>query len=73
MKFKEILEISNGIFENTIGILNRLPGLLKDIMTLVILCLIVIGIITLLRKSFKFFGLIIMILIAVFVFGLLAN
>lgn len=64
----KISEIGNSFFDLVSKWIIPLPGIVKGFIVLVVLCLVTIGIITLLKKSFKIFG-IILLVIAIIIFA----
>lgn len=71
--FKKIQDFGNNIFDNIFMPLYNLPGFIKGIVAIIILGLMAIGVLTLLKKSFKIFGIIISVVIIAILVSLLLN
>ncbi len=69
----KLTDFGNSFFDKTFGILNNLHGVFKGVIAIVLLVLIGLGILTILKKSFKIFGIVIMALAILIVVGLLLN
>lgn len=63
--FSKISDIGNSFFDLISKWIIPLPGIVKGVISLTVLCLIAIGIITLLKKSFKVFGIILLVVVII--------
>lgn len=68
---KRIPEFGNELYDKTIGIMDSMPGVIKGILAVTILFFLVIGILTMLKKAFKVFGIILIAVAIVFIAGLI--
>lgn len=60
---QQISDFGNEVFSKTVGILNELPGTAAGLASVVLILLAAVGTFTLLKKSFKFFGIILLIVL----------
>ena len=64
---KKISEFGDSFFEWILKGIIPLPGIVKGIIVIVVLVLVAIGILTLLKKSFKVFGIILLAILTIII------
>ncbi len=67
--FDKLTEFGENIYKYTIGFLSDLPAFGRAILTILLMVLAALGLLSLLKKSFKIFGLII---IGIIVFAIVS-
>ena len=71
--FNKIQDFGNNFFDNIFMPLYTLPGFIKGVVAIIILGLMAIGVLTLLKKSLKIFGIIISVVVIIILVSLLLN
>lgn len=66
---QKIVEFGNNIYDKTFGLLNSLPGVVKGLVSCFLLVIMITGLITFLKKSFKVFGIVILALLILVIIG----
>lgn len=69
----KLTDFGNNFFDKTFGILNGMHGALKGVVAVALLVILGVGILSLLKKSFKIFGFIILAIAILIMIGLLMN
>ena len=64
---QKVSDFGNDIYEKTVGFLGNLPGVACGIATVLFLALAAIGLLSLLKKSFKVFGIIFVVIVALII------
>ncbi len=69
----KLTDFGNSFFDKTFGILNNMQGALKGVVAVALLVILGVGVLTLLKKSFKIFGIVILAIVILIAVGLLMN
>lgn len=69
----KLTDFGNSFFDKTFGILNNMQGALKGVVAVALLVILGVGVLTLLKKSFKIFGIVILAIVILIAVGILMN
>ena len=69
----KISELGDSFFNWVLNVIIPLPGIIKGFITIVVFTLVALGILSLLRKSFKIFGIILLVIFVIVLVSMLTS